>query len=344
MRSKRVTENRRSLARLHDVAARAGVSTASVSRALNQPTLVSEDVRRRVEEAAEALGYIPNSFAQALASQRSRTIGAVIPSINNAIFARGIEAVQKRLGESGYSLLLATHEYDLAAELRQVRTMVARGVDAVLVVGVEHLPELSAFLGAKHVPYVCQGAFRADVPCVGFDNRRSMRRIADYVLDLGHRRVAMISGIQTDNDRVRDRVIGVRDALAGRDLTLPPRYLVESVYEIDAARQAARALLTLPERPTAIVCGNDVLAFGALFEAAALGLNVPGDISVTGFDDLDLARNLVPALTTIRVPVVDMGIGAAEHLLGRLAGASVPWASEIEVELVERQSTAPPRA
>lgn len=345
----------RRLPTLHDVARTAGVSTATVSRAFNRPDTVREPLRQRIQAAVDQLRYIPNDAARALASQRSRVLGAIVPTIDNAIFAQGVAAIQARAEVAGYGLLLAACDYDLDREWAQARTMVARGVEALVLVGTRHRTALLQLLREHRVPYVCQGAYAPDEDphCVGFDNRRAGALVARYLLALGHRRIGMIAGPRRDNDRVEGRVEGVQSVLAdaglvpaatAQDANASPSgassWLVESPYAFDAARAAARILLTGPLAPTALICGNDILALGAMRECQFLGLPVPGRISITGFDDLALARQATPALTTIRVPTARMGELATEFILAMLSGHTAT-ATEIPFKLVIRASTGP---
>lgn len=330
--------------RLADVARLAGVSTATVSRVLNQPSAVTPQLRKRVRTAVDALGYVPHGPARALASRRSNTIGAVVPTIDNAIFARNIQSLQARIFESGLTLLLASSDYNFERERREVQTLVERGIDGLILVGETRERSVYDLLEKKHIPYVITWIYREDSlqPCVGFDNVQAACQVCSYLLDIGHRRIAMVAGIREGNDRAAARVDGVTAALAERGLHFAPGQLVEHAYEISEGRRAASRLLASPNRPTAIVCGNDVLAFGVLFECRARGINVPRDISITGFDDLDLAANIEPPLTTIRVPAVEMGRRAAEYLLARLEKIPIAEKTELQATLVVRETTAPP--
>ncbi len=330
--------------RLLDVAQEAEVSTATVSRALNDPAKVRPDLAERVHAAIRRLGYVPHGAARALASQRSQTVGAVVPTLDNAIFARGIEALQQRLSEDGYTLLLAMSEYDLAREVSQVGKLIERGIDGLMLIGEAHDPRLYAMLDAKGLPYVNSWVFReaSPHPCIGFKNKEAAHRIASYLIDIGHRDIAMIAGVSRHNDRAADRIVGVRQAMTERGLQFPDALLVERHYDVGEGRQALRQLFDRPTPPTAVICGNDVIAFGALFEARTLGVKVPLDLSIVGFDDLDLASQVDPPLTTMHVPSVRMGKGAAEYLLARLAGEKPPNATELEASLIVRGTTAPP--
>jgi LacI family transcriptional regulator len=330
--------------RLTDVAKLARVSTATVSRVLNQPAAVTAQLRKRVHAAVDTLGYVPHGPARALASRRSNTIGAVVPTIDNAIFARNIQSLQARIFDSGLTLLLASSDYSYERERREVQTLVERGIDGLMLVGETRERSVYDLLEKKHIPYVNTWIYRDDSthPCVGFDNVQAAHQVCSYLLDIGHRSIAMVAGIREGNDRAAARVDGVTAALAGRGLHFAPGQLVEHAYEISEGRRAAGRLLASPNRPTAIVCGNDVLAFGVMFECRARGFHVPRDISITGFDDQDLAANIDPPLTTIRVPAAEMGRRAAEYLLARLEKTPIPEKTELQAALVVRETTAPP--
>jgi LacI family transcriptional regulator len=332
----------RSAPTVADVARAAKVSTATVSRALNQPGSVRPALRARVTAAVERLGYVAHAGARALTLRRSGTVGVIVPTIDNAIFASGLQAFQRRMAQAGYVVLIAFSSYDPAREMEQAMALLARGVDGLALTGLSQRPELTAKLAQRGLPWVHTGAYPAPAgaACVGFRNRAAAARVVRYLLDLGHRRIAMLAGISADNDRAAERVAGVREALAAAGLKLARAALVEAVYELGPAREGLRRLLAADPRPTAVVCGNDVLAFGALLECQALGVAVPCSLSVVGFDDLDLARQWRPALSTMHVPTETMWTLAAEYLLGRLDGTlSAPQQLEVEVELVVREST-----
>lgn len=336
----------RDTARLSDVARAAEVSLSTASRALADPTLVRPETREKVRQAAEMLRYVPHGAARALASRRSRTIGAVVPTLDNPIFANSTQALQRSLGEAGYTLLLASHEYDPQTEISVTRALVERGVDGLVFVGTDHSPEFFQLLAQSGVLFELTWAIdpNGHHHCVGFSNRVAAIRIAQHLLDLGHTKLAMISGYTANNDRARERVAGVRDALAARGLALAEDHLVETAFSVGSGRAALRELLARDSSVTAVVCGNDILALGALVEAAASGVAVPRQLSVTGFDDIELAGEISPALTTIRIPTAEIGRRAAERLLARLEGRKVKRGEELPVDLVIRESSGPPPA
>ena len=331
-------------AKLADVAQLARVSTATVSRALTCPDKVKPATAARIRQAVQELGYVAHGAARALASRRTHTIGAVIPTLDNAIFANTAHALQKTLDDAGYTLLLASHEFDAEVEARVTRALIERGVDGLVLLGATHHPSVMRMLDTQQIPYVLTWALDASGrhPCVGFDNRAAAIRVASYLLDLGHRDFAMISGITSGNERATERLEGVRQALSDRGITLAADRVVEKPYTLSAGRDGLREMLRGAPRPSAVICGNDVLAIGALAECHAQGIAVPREISVTGFDDLEMSAVVTPGLTTVHFPTAELGTFAAQHLLARLAGKPFEARIELPVELVVRGSTAPP--
>lgn len=329
---------------LEDVARAAGVSTATVSRTLNSPDQVSERTRQRVMATVRALRYSPNFGARALAAKRTNTYGAVIPTMENAIFARGLEAFQKVLVANGATMLVASSSYDPAIEEDQIRTMIARGADGILLIGAERDPEIYDFLKERHIPVVIAwtGTGVSALSCVGFDNQAAARELAARAIGLGHRRIAFISAFTQNNDRARDRVAGARAALETAGLDPDAMPVLETKYSIQCGRDAFVELMNASPRPTLVMCGNDVLAAGAVRAAHELGLKVPADVSITGFDDIELATVIQPALTTVHVPHRQMGGLAAEVLLAQVRDNSAPQQVNLETYIVERASLAAP--
>lgn len=335
-------ETPRTTVKLADVARVAKVSTATASRALSLPHKVKPATLARIQQAVQSLGYVAHGAARALASRRTRTIGAVIPTLANAIFAGTTHALQKSLDEAGYTLLLASHEFDPEVELRVTRALIERGVDGLVLLGTTHHAGVFAAIAAHHIPYVLTWALdpSGTHPCIGFDNRAAATRVAQHLLDAGHREFAMISGVTANNERARERLQGVRAALSARGIQVPANRVVEKPFTPAAGREGLAEVLA--GAPTAVICGNDVLAIGALAECHARGIAVPDELSITGFDDMEIAALVTPALTTVRFPTVELGSYAAQHLLRRLAGETVDLRRELPVELVVRGSTASP--
>jgi len=337
---------RRPNPKLTDVARAAGVSLSTASRALSEPKLVRLNTRERVRDVASMLGYVPHGAARALATRRSRTVGAVFPPVDNPIFASATHALARTLAASGYTLLLATHEYDPASEVAVSRTLLERGVDGVVLVGLDHDPALMQMLAQAGVP--CELTWSIDSAgyhyCTGVAHRLASIRVTQHLLDLGHREFAVIAGRTAHNDRARERLAGVREALAGRGIELRADRVVETDFALSEGRRGLRELMERAPEITALVCGNDLQAIGALSDCVRRGIAVPGKLSIAGFDDIDMACEMTPALTTVHVPAAEIGRLAAERILARLAGRQVPRTEVVPAELVVRQSTGRPPA
>jgi LacI family transcriptional regulator len=327
-----------------DVARLAGVSTATVSRALNSPAQVDPVTRQRVLDAAARLRYVPHGAARTLRSHRSKMIGAVVPSFDYALYARTTSALQRRLDERGYSLVLAEHHYDLAAELRVAGQLVQHGVDAFVFVGLDHAPNLFALLEDYGRPYVLTWGVDPleQHPSVGFDNRAATHAVTRHLLDLGHRRIGLLSAPVEGNDRARARGEGVRAALSEHGLALAPECVQYAAISLSAAQEAMARLLAVPEPPTAVVATNDVFAVGAMLACREAGVRIPQDLSVTGVDNTDLGATQTPGLTSVRTPIIDIGRAAADQLVARLEGEPYNAFQSFPVEIVHRGSTAPP--
>lgn len=326
---------------LSDVAREAGVSTATVSRCLNTSEKVTDATRQRVMHAVETLGYTPNFGARALAAKRTFTIGAIIPTMENAIFARGLQAFQEQLHELGYTLLVSSTAYRPEVEAEQIKSLVARGADGLLLIGYDRDSSIYEFLRNRSIPVLLAWASKPEIPhpSIGFDNRKAMAALTTTVLSLGHRRLAIISGVVSGNDRAADRVQGIRDGLRGGGIDPDLTPIIETPYEIKNGAHAFETLIQVPEPPTAVMCVNDVLAAGAMQRAREMGLDVPRDVSITGFDDIELARLLTPQLTTVHVPHREMGRLAADELVRMVERKSEGVSAQLQSSLMLRGST-----
>lgn len=331
---------------LGDVAAVAKVSPATVSRALSRPQLVREDVRERIANVISKLGYLPNGAARALASRRSGTLGAVVPTFRNAIFADSIEAYQQRLEQFGYVTLVATSEYDSKLEFARAKALIERGVDGLMLVGHRRPPDLLALLQDYGIPFIDTWVSRTNFkyPCVGYNGVAGGELITSYLTSLGHTDFAVITGDPNKNDRIASRLAGIRKALVKSGARLEPdRLIICDDMSISDARDAARRIMGSGVPPTAIICGNDMLAIAALAEARHHRLDVPHDISITGFGDMDIAAAVDPPLTTVRSPRGEIGHIAAEYLLARIDGREFALPKALDLHLVVRESSGPPR-
>jgi LacI family transcriptional regulator len=314
-----------------------------VSRVFSGASKVSDAVKQRVHDAALSLDWIPNAAGRALASSRTYIAGAIIPTLDNEIFARQVSGLQGVLSRHGITLFLGCSNYDPDQSLLQARAMLARGVEALAIVGEDHPPELFAALRAQRVPYVVTYSFRQDSshPCIGFDNSAAFAAITGHLLSLGHRRFAVIVQPTHHNRRVTDRLAGIHAALAAAGLTIGDNALQIGPSGLEFGALAFERLMQADKacRPTAIICGNDMLALGALGSAARLGLVAPRDFSITGFDDLAISSRIEPHLTTMWVDNFKIGEVAAQHLLDVLVEQKTPAGQEITPVIRLRSSS-----
>ncbi len=332
----------RSKVRIEDVAELAGVSTATVSRALSQPQRVRAQTLALVHRAVNKLGYSPDAAGRALASGRTRTVGCVIPTLDHAIFASSTDALQSTLAQAGFQMLVASHQYNPAKELEVARALIERGVDALVLVGAEHHRALWKLVKDWRKPTLLTWACDPRLPSVGFDNRAIAAMATRHLLELGHRRIAMISGHPVHNDRARARIEGFKATLAAAKCPLMPNYISEQALKISGGRVGLIELLKHRQRPTAILCGNDLLATGALLEAQRQGLRIPEDLSICGIDNHEIAAETNPGLTTVSLPTQELGQITAAQILAALAGEPIAQQSLLSFHLLHRGSSASP--
>jgi LacI family transcriptional regulator len=328
---------------IHDVASAAKVSTATVSRALNRPETVSAALREKINSVIKRLGYIPNAGARALMLKRSGTIGAIVPTLDNAIFAQGLAEFQKQLNQAGYQLLVSSTNYDPVIESTQINNLLARGVEGVVLFGASQERDALKLLKTRNIPYIHVGSLSTPFNgfASGFDNKEAIKLGVQHLLEMGHRHFGILTGITADNDRAKDRVLGALELLAQKKILLKPEMIVECHYELQEARLGLKKLLLSDPKITAIICGQDVLALGALLEAQNQNIKVPKDLSIIGFDDLEISRHILPSLSTIHIDAISMWAQAANHLISQINGVeNLPKKIKTGVYLVIRGSTA----
>jgi LacI family transcriptional regulator len=327
--------------RIADVAKLAGCAPATVSRRLNNPAIVSADVVQAIDIAIEQLGYVRNDSARSLRSSRSRLVGAVIPTLRHSIYAELLAGLQHVLEKNGFAVIYNTSEYNLDEEHRQARTLVERGVEAIVLVGTRHRAKTLKLISAHNITCAVTYAFDEDFvfTCVGFDNRRAAALAANRLYDLGHRRFGMLAGITANNDRAQGRVEGFVEALAAKGIDPAKIVIREGRYQIGDGRAAMASLLDQDPQITALFCGSDVLAFGAMFECRRRAISIPADLSIIGFDNLEISAYTDPPLTTLNVPAYEIGRKAAQYILRNEQGSAAIEYVTIPAELVERSTT-----
>ena len=333
------------MATMKDVAQLAGVSTATVSRALMNPEKVSVSTRKRVETAVLEAGYSPNTLARNLRRNESKTIITIVPDICDPYFAEIIRGIEDAAVENDYLVLLGDSGQQKKRESSFVNLVFTKQADGMLLLGTDHPFDVSKAEQKNLPPMVmaCEFAPELELPTVHIDNLTSAFEAVNYLAQLGHKRIAQISG-PTSATLCQFRQQGYQQALRRAGVTMNPAYSTVGDFTFEAGAQAVRQLLALPEQPTAIFCHNDAMAIGAIQEAKKLGLRVPHDLSIVGFDDIQFAQYCDPPLTTISQPRYEIGRQAMLMMLDLLKGNDVQAGSRLlEAKLVIRGSTAPPR-
>jgi DNA-binding LacI/PurR family transcriptional regulator len=326
----------------HDVAAKAGVSQATVSLVLsgNPRARIADTTRARVLRVAKQLGYRPNLLARGLAQQRSYAVGVVVPDLSNPFFTDVVSGVERVAAEEGYAVLLCdTREISAA---KHVETLRARLIDGLIIdaMGGTSLPE--GVLDELNVVLVDEPSDRW--PGVASDAHAAGRLAAEHLLELGHRGIGFL-GPATDVHGFRQRERGFVQALRAAGVGLPSEWLRRVPGTVAGGQTAVRALLSRPERPTGLFCANDLIALGALKACLSAGVEVPRRISIVGCDDIEMARVVTPELTTIAVPARELGARAARLLLRAVEGEEREEKrppKPLPVRLVVRGTTAPP--
>lgn len=336
---------RKKQATINDVARLAKTSISTVSRYFNTPDIVGRRMAARIEEATKTLHYIRNRSAAATRGRRSGTIGLIVPTLENSIFAELIEGLIAQLRQSKQTVLISSNLNDMGNETEAVKAFVEQGVDGIILVGTVHDSSVLHLLAARQLPVLCVWNYAAHFPIdtVGIDNYEIGKAAAAHLIDLGHKDIGCIFGLTATNDRASSRRRGISDALEQAGLMPPPSWQAECAYDLRLAKTIARNLLNQPNRPTAVVCGNDIIGFATIWAASALGIRVPDDLSVMGIGDFQGAAEMIPPLSTIRIPAHMIGHLSANRILELVEQPNKEVARHLKVdfEMRLRGSTAP---
>lgn len=333
---------------IQDVARVAGVSTATVSRALSNPERVSESARRKVLEAVEKTGYVVNEAARNLRQQRANAIAVIAPVLSNPFFSSIIAGIEQIAGPNGYGVLVTESKMTGQGAFDHSRLLASARVDGFVVLdGLMDLSQLSnRAKGASQVPVVSACEYPEDIPApsVTVDNAGGAEKAVRHLAELGHTKIGHITGPR-GNILTTTRLQGFRAGLKAMGLTVREDYILPGDFNLEAGKLAAEIWRTMKDRPTAMFCASDQQAFGFISQLSRQGFSVPEDVSVIGFDDIEVSGFFVPALTTISQPRLELGRMAARMLLDRINGQSHREGlhPQLDVTLVVRDSTAAPR-
>ena len=331
------------MAKIVDVARRAGVSVGSVSRVINDHPTVSPATRERVEVAVRELGYVPNAIAGSLRSRRSKTIGLIIPDVTNPFFSELALHVERSAAAAGYNVILGNSDNSAERQKHYLRALAVRRVDGIILAPARGLDPSFEF----EIPLVGVDREVAGRQFVASDNRAGAKSAVEYLHQLGHHLIACVAGPK-DLPNAQERRMGYEDVAtpilraAGVD---PSAYVTSADFSYNSGYAAIRRLMDVKPRPTAIFASSDQQAIGGLRAAADLGLTVPDELSIVGFDDIPLANLIMPRLTTVRQPVAKIGVLAMQLLLDLFSGAAAPRRRRhlLATSLQTRQSCAPPK-
>ncbi|WP_017909365.1 LacI family DNA-binding transcriptional regulator [Xanthomonas sp. SHU 199] len=330
---------------IYDIAKHVGVTAGTVSRALSRPEKVLPATRARIEQAAAALGYVPNTVARTLKTQRSGKLLVTVPDIANPFFAQILQGAEDAAQAVGYAVLLGDTQHQPDREERYAQMLPRNEADGLIVLG-HRLPPTAREIvkqqgGAAPVVNGCEFDPALGIPSVHIDNAAAARAVMDHLYGLGHARIAVVGG-PPDNPLHQQRLEGARACAKARG-RLRNLTVVPGDFSVESGHAAAMTLLGRTPAPTAIFCFSDQMALGALAACRDLGIRVPDDLSIVGFDDLASSSYLTPPLTTIRQPMREIGVRAVNLLLAIIERVDVPLQQTLDFSLMVRGSTGAPR-
>ncbi|AWP33085.1 HTH-type transcriptional repressor PurR [Pantoea eucalypti] len=332
------------MATIKDVAKRAGVSTTTVSHVINKTRFVAEETRNAVWQAIKELHYSPSAVARSLKVNHTRTLGLLATSSEAPYFAEIIEAIENHCFDKGYTLILGNSHNDLQKQRAYLSMMAQKRVDGLLVMCSEYPDDLLQMLEEnRNIPMVVMdwGESRADFTDTVLDNAFQGGYLAGrYLIERGHRDIGAIPG-QMERNTGGGRHAGFLKALEEASIQPRAEWIVQGDFEPESGYQAMQQILSQKQRPTAVFCGGDIMAMGAICAADEMGLRVPQDISVIGYDNVRNARYFAPALTTVHQPKAQLGEKALDMLLDRITSKrEVSQTIEVHPTLIERRSVA----
>ena len=325
---------------LVELAQAAGVSVSTVSRALsNGKYPLKKETRQKILELAQEMGYKPNLIARGLQSSHSHLVGVIVDRMQSPFAAATVEGIQDGLRHAGYSISIAYSNRDQAIATDAIHSFYSHQVDGIIILNSWLHTFNDPILALQDRPFVfVNRVFGNRIQnCVGPGDRQGARLATQHLVELGHRRIGYINGME-DWIEAQNRLSGYRDVLTEHGLAVDETLIRHGDWGVDSGYEAARELLALEERPTAIFAANDMMAMGTIYAIQKAGLDVPGDVAVVGYDDRDFAAWIRPALTTVRMPSYEMGQAAARLLVQQINKEELEDATQITGQLIVRES------
>lgn len=329
---------------IKEIAKMAGVSNATVSRAIHSPHLVNQKTRKRIQQVMETNNYVYDAVAGDLSRKKASVIGLIIPTIKDSIFSNTVYGIQEKAEEGGYTTIIGNSNYDAKSELNIMKLFQQRRIAGLILTGLsEETSKRIKELMQLGIPCVVtwEKLNSSGICYAGFDNFKAAYSMTKHLISLRHKRIGLIIGPYTRVRRVQNRLDGYKTALDEHNIPYNSDLIFESEYTLVDGKEAMQRLLSLPDPPTAVFAASDVLAMGALTAIKEEGLRVPQDISIAGFDDLDFAAYLDPPLTTVRIPAFEMGQLAVKTLFEMINGDMNQVRQYcLDTDLIIRQSCA----
>jgi LacI family transcriptional regulator len=329
---------------IRDVAKKAGVATTTVSRVLNNNGYVSADTRARVEAAIEELGYVPNRVARSLRLKRTNTLALVVTDITNPFWTTVVRGVEDAAHEAGFTVILCNTDESPSKQDAYLQVLLQKRVDGILLAPTHSTAEPVALIQRQKMPVVVldRRVPGAAVDLVRCDSQGGAYKLVQHLIELGHRRIAVLSGPENVSTAT-DRVIGYRRAMREAGLAVADAWVRHGQFTVESGAEGTRELLAQDPHPTAILAANNFIATGVLRVFRATGFDVPGDVSVVAFDDLVCDPSTTPFLTVANQPAYEMGQQATELLVARLSDPAADGYRDIVLptEIVVRRSTGP---
>ncbi len=325
-----------------DVAKLANVSTATVSRVINSPDNVRPKTRERVYRAMKTCRYKYNALARGFVTKRSHTIGLIIPTITNPVFSESTRGVQDVANANGYQVILGNSDYQSEKEAALIEVFRERQVDGLIITTTNLKGNILKNLLDDEFPYLLlySTVRKGPMPSVGVDNFLGGYLATGHLIQLKHRRIGMLAGEFRFSDRSFHRWHGYKKCLKDNQIAYDPELLLHARYTPVSGCKGLKRFINAKNPPTAVFCSNDLLAIGAIEGARQMGLGIPHDISIIGFDDMQIASFVSPSLTTIRQPTYEMGRQGAEALIDIIEGkAGKPVHKLLDISLIPREST-----
>lgn len=327
-------------ATIKDVAKRANVGVGTVSRVINNHPSVSDEIRKRVLQAIEELDYKPNAIARSLKIKSTKTIGVIIPDISSAFYPEIVRGIEDAAKDLSYNIILLNTDLKREKEKEALNMLKEKKADGILFISNTVNKNLKREFKKTGIPVVLVSTkdLEGEIPSVTIDNERAAFDITNYLIKMGHRKIAMISGPKDDPNAGITRLEGYKRALLESGISVDENLIFYGNYKFKSGYDAMQKILMLKERPTAIFAASDTMAVGAASCAMQKGFNIPEDFSIVGFDGVELAEYFYPPITTVKQPRYEMGSKGMQLLIDILRGETKQKSVVLDYEIIERKS------